>query len=67
MTGSRDIAEPMMSAQIEAMKGLDIFRYTDSVITDGNFTYQVKDGGVHDMPYMKMYLYHALPILYPGR
>lgn len=67
MTGSEDIAEPMMTAQIEAMKEMGVFRYTDSAISNGNFTYQVKDGGVHDMPYVKMYLYHALPILYPGQ
>lgn len=67
MTGSRDIAEPMMTAQIGAMKGLDVFQYTDTSMEAGNFTYQVKDGGVHDMPYVKMYLYHALPILYPGQ
>ena len=67
MADSSDIAEPTMTAQIEAKKGMELFWYIDSTILEGNFSYQVKDGGVHDMLYVKMYLYHALSILYPGK
>lgn len=65
MTGSRDIAEPMMSAQIDAMKGQDVFRYTEAGRTEGNLSYRVREGGVHDMSYVRMYLYNALPDMWP--
>ena len=33
----------------------------------GNNTYYfVKDGGVHNMTYVKQYLYNLLPVLYGG-
>jgi len=65
ITGSEDIAEPNMTPQIEAMKDADAFRYTEASRSDGNLTYQVMEGGYHDMPEVKMYLYNLLPRLWP--
>ena len=51
---------------IEAMKQVDVFRYTETARADGNLTYQVMEGGYHDMPEVKMYLFHVLPRLWPN-
>ena len=66
ITGSDDIAEPMMTPQVAAMRQLNAFHFTDTGREDGNLTYQVKDGGTHAMPEVKMYLYNILPRLWPA-
>jgi len=48
------------------MKQVDVFRYTETARADGNLTYQVMEGGYHDMPEVKMYLFHVLPRLWPN-
>ena len=67
VTGSGDSAEPAMNAQINAMNELEIFSLTETVRESGNLTYRVKENGVHEMSYAKMYLYNALPELYPAK
>ena len=53
-----------MTPMFEAMKDYpEIFNRNDN----GNTFYYVKDGGVHDMPYVKEYLYNLLPIIYGGK
>lgn len=61
ITGSEDIAEPCMTPMFEAMKDYaDIFDRNEG----GNTRYLIKDGGVHDMPDVKEYLYNLLPFIY---
>ena len=63
ITGSEDIAEPCMTPMVEAMKAYpDVFRMNG----DANTFYYVKDGGVHNMTYVKEYLYNLLPVIYGG-
>lgn len=63
ITGSEDIAEPCMTLMFELMKGhSDVFRMSENA----NTYYFVKDGGVHNMTYVKQYLYNLLPMLYGG-
>lgn len=59
MTGSNDIAEPCMTPMLAEME-------KQSVFTGANTTYRIREGGTHDMPNVKIYLYHALPILWKG-
>ncbi|MBQ3378771.1 MAG: S-layer homology domain-containing protein [Clostridia bacterium] len=67
MTGTDDIAQPMMTAQLDAMRQYtDTFRFTSSDMSAGNITYRVHEGGVHDMPNVKIYLYNALPDIWGG-
>lgn len=51
-----------MTAQTDAMRSESIFDFSEG----GNITYRVRDGGVHDMNYVKMYLYNVLPQLWPA-
>lgn len=63
ITGSDDIAEPCMTPMFESLADhSDIFRMKENA----NTYYYVKDGGVHDMPYVKEYLYNLLPMIYGG-
>ena len=63
ITGSEDIAEPCMTPMVEAMKAYpDVFRMNGDI----NTFYYVKDGGVHNMTYVKEYLYNLLPVIYGG-
>lgn len=59
MTGSEDIAEPMLTAQIAAMKKLNAFTF-DADKSKGNVWYGVLDGGVHTFSYDLQYVYNAL-------
>lgn len=64
ITGSEDIAEPCMTPMFRSIEGYsDIFRMNESA----NTYYFVKDGGIHNMTYVKQYLYNLLPILYGGK
>lgn len=64
ITGSDDIAEPCMTPMFGAFADYpDIFRMNE----DANAYYLVKNGGVHDMPYVKEYLYNLLPVIYGGK
>ena len=65
VTGSDDFAKPMMSAQINAMKELEMFRFTKTSRESGNLNYLVKEGGTHELRYVQMYLYNILPDLWP--
>ena len=64
-TGSKDIAELQMSAQIEAMKNMDIFQLLGTDRSEGNIVYCVKKGAYHAYSYVKMYLFNILPDLWP--
>lgn len=56
LTGTKDIAEPNLSAQIEAMRAhSDVFRFGD------NIRYSIMQDGDHDYPFMRRFIYHALP------
>ena len=52
-----------MTPMVEAMKAYpDVFRMNGDI----NTFYYVKDGGVHNMTYVKEYLYNLLPVIYGG-
>ena len=59
MTGSDDIAEPMLTAQTTAMDKLEAFTF-DADKAKGNVWYGVLDGGVHTFSYDLQYVYNAL-------
>lgn len=61
ITGSEDIAEPCMTPMFHAMeKHADVFRMNENI----NTCYFIREGGVHNMTYVKQYLYNLLPVLY---
>ena len=64
ITGSEDIAYPMMSSQIEAMQDLpDSFHFgTENGVE--NIRFAVLDGGVHNYNYVRQYLYNLMPLLW---
>ena len=63
ITGSEDIAEPCMTPMFGSIEShSDVFRMDENA----NTYYFVKDGGVHNMTYVKQYLYNLLPVLYGG-
>lgn len=64
VTGTEDIAEPMMSAQTKSMKKDSSFKFTDYEQSEWNAIYVVKEWWVHNMVYVDMYLYNILPYLY---
>ena len=59
MTGSDDIAEPMLTAQTTAMRQLPQFTFSPDKQT-GNAYYGVLPGGVHTFSYDLQYIYNAL-------
>lgn len=64
ITGSEDIAYPIMSSQIEAMQNLpDSFRFG---IGHGskNIRFAVLDRGIHNYNYVRQYLYNLTPLLW---
>lgn len=64
ITGSEDIAEPCMTPMFGSIRNhSDVFRMDENA----NTYYFVKDGGVHNMTYVKQYLYNLLPVLYGGK
>lgn len=64
ITGSEDIAEPCMTPMFHSIESYsDIFRMNENA----NTWYFVKDGGIHNMSYVKQYLYNLLPVLYGGK
>lgn len=67
ITGSEDIAYPMMSSQIEAMQDLpDSFHFgTENGVE--NIRFAVLDGGVHSYDYVRRYLYNLMPLLWHPR
>lgn len=66
MTGSNDIAEPMLTAQTNAMHKLSQFTFSpDRSI--GNIYYGILDGGVHTFSYDLQYIYNALRNLWKNQ
>lgn len=59
LTGTEDIAYPNLNAQIEAMQA-----YRKEFRGGENFFYSLLEGGVHQYPDIRRYLYHALPDLF---
>ena len=56
ITGTKDIAYPNETAQIDAMRAFpNVFRF------GGNIDYDLLEGGVHDYPNIHRYIYNALP------
>ena len=66
MTGSDDIAEPMLTAQTNAMRQLPQFTFSPDKQT-GNAYYGVLDGGVHTFSYDLQYIYNALRNLWKNQ
>lgn len=59
MTGSEDIAEPMLTPQTEAMKKISAFRFGTDKSRD-NIWYAVLPGATHTASYAFQYAYNAL-------
>lgn len=66
MTGSDDIAEPMLTAQTTAMRQLPQFTFSPDKQT-GNAYYGVLPGGVHTFSYDLQYIYNALRNLWKNQ
>lgn len=66
MTGSDDIAEPMLTAQTTAMRQLPQFTFSPDRQT-GNAYYGVLPGGVHTFSYDLQYIYNALRNLWKNQ
>ncbi|MCM1193963.1 MAG: alpha/beta hydrolase-fold protein [Acetatifactor muris] len=64
ITGSDDIAYPMMQAQTEAMSRLSDTFVFGADESSGNICFCVKEGGIHDYANVRQYLYHMLPELW---
>ncbi len=62
-TGSTDIAYPQLCPQIEAMKELDMFEYSDDP-KKGNLHYAVMDGAPHDYNCVYQHIYNFLPYIF---
>lgn len=56
LTGSEDIAFPNLDPQMQAMK-----EHPYSFVFGRNTYYSVLEGGVHDYPDIRRYIYNALP------
>lgn len=64
-TGTNDMAYPQLASQIEAMKKhSDVFRFSH-IFGEGNFYFNLAEGGFHDYEYVFMYLYNALSCYFP--
>lgn len=62
-TGSDDIAYPNMTPQIEEMKKHPEYIYT-SDLSQGNFYYLVRPGGIHWWANVRHYIYDILPYFF---
>jgi len=62
-TGTKDMAQPNIGPQIEAMKKLDEFRFT-SDFSKGNFYYFEAQGNDHWWAHVRHYVYNALPYFF---
>ena len=58
-TGTQDIAYETLTSQMSAMEGQDVFRFGE------NTFYVLLEGGRHDHPEMRRYLFEALPMIWP--
>ena len=56
LTGSDDIAFPNLDPQMQAMK-----EFKHVFVFGKNTRYSVLEGGVHDYPDIRRYIYNALP------
>ena len=64
-TGTKDIAYPNLTPQIEAMKQLtDVFRFSADA-DRGNLHYFLAEGLEHSYDAVYQYLYNHLPLLFP--
>lgn len=61
--GEKDIAEPNLAPQAEAMKKLGTFVWADN-FKDGNFFKVTVEGGWHDVHSVKKVMYNALPKMF---
>ena len=62
-TGTEDSAFENTAAQIEEMKRLPVFRFSED-LTEGNFHYKVAQGAVHSYDCVLNYVYSYLPYLF---
>ena len=62
-SGSEDIAYPNMTPQIEEMKTRPEYIYS-SDLSQGNFYYLVRDGGIHWWENVRHYIYDILPYFF---
>ena len=64
-TGTKDIAFPNLSPQIEAMKRKDdVFRFSED-LRQGNLHYLLGEDMVHSYDAVALYFYNLLPFLFP--
>ena len=65
-TGSKDIAYPNLTPQIEAMKkDTEIFRFS-SKMDEGNLHYVVMEDAPHTYEKVYHHVYHYAPVLFPA-
>ncbi len=62
-TGSEDSAFDNMAEQIEEMKKLSVFHFSED-LTTGNFHYKVAQGAIHSYDCVLNYVYSFLPCLF---
>ena len=64
VTGSEDKAREGLINMLDAMKEYeDAFDMSET----GNTALFIKEGGVHEMKYVKQYLFNVLPVLFPDK
>ena len=62
-TGSEDPASGNMAKQIEEMKRLPVFQFSED-LTAGNFHYEIAQGEIHSYESVFNYVYSYLPLLF---
>ena len=65
-TGTKDIACPNLTPQIEAMKQLGDFYQFSEDFAKGNLHYLLAEGYYHEYPAVYQYVYNYLPYLFGG-
>ena len=65
-TGTDDIAYNAENNQIEEMKKLNAFKYGYDK-NKNNLYFGVLDGGLHDYPYIRQYIYNVLPSFWSAK
>ena len=64
VTGSEDKAREGLINMLDAMKE---YKEAFDMSETGNTALFIKEGGVHEMKYVKQYLFNVLPVLFPDK
>ena len=64
VTGSGDKAAGGLINMVDAMKE---YKDTFDMSETGNTALYIKEGGVHEMKYVKQYLFNVMPLLFPNK